>query len=72
MKNIKIFSEKIEGIKIEDIIKLFYSNDSEAITSKENKIFINPESQKAKNLGISKELCDNLYAIKNYATINIK
>ena len=72
IKGMKVFSEKIGEIEIKDIINTFYSNNPEILLTENEKLFINYQSQKAKDLGFSKDLCQKLYGLKGYSSINIK
>ena len=72
ISNIKIISEKIESINIKDIIQVFYSLDPKILISQNATLVINHESQEAKNLGLTKDLCSKLYAKRNFGFISIK
>ena len=72
INNIKEFSEKIENINVKDIVDIFFSTDSKAIISKEDKLYINYQSDKAKELGLSEDFCKKFYATKNFVSLIIK
>ena len=72
IEEIKEVYEKIENIQIKDIINIFYSNNPETIFFRNNCFYINSQSEEAKTLGLSKDLCNKLCGIKSYAFFKIK
>ena len=63
----KIIKEKIDEVEIKTIIDLFYSDK---ISLKEDKLVIDYDTV-GKEIGFSKDLCNNLYATKDFSFLYI-
>ena len=68
-KEEQVIEEKIGEIEIKKIFDIFYSNTN-SLTKKDNKFIIDYETF-GKSMGFSKQLCDDLYAIQDFAVINV-
>ena len=63
-----VIEEKIQEVEIKKIFDIFYSINKDLFTSKEIKLSIDYESL-GKGMGLSIELCNDLYAIKDSVAI---
>ena len=68
-KEEQVIEEQIGEIEIKKIFDIFYSNTN-SLTKKDNKFIIDYETF-GKSMGFSKQLCDDLYAIQDFAVINV-